>query len=79
MLRNTIVSMNQGKDFSTTYGPTWNLMDALRSNPLYQNPRAICQYEHVGKYRRIQLQFDPVFAKCHPGNRSEQTSNTTVN
>lgn len=52
----------RGQTSNTTYRAAEDLKDALRSNPLYQKPEAICQNEHEEKHRRQQARFDPVFA-----------------
>ncbi|NIB98041.1 hypothetical protein [Halobacterium sp. R2-5] len=63
---------DRGQGSNTTWRAADDLKDALRSNPLYQNPESICQNEHVERYRRIQASFDPVFAESNPEYVSEE-------
>lgn len=56
----------RGQNSNTTYRAADDLKDALRSNPLYQHPDAICQNEHVHKYRKLQASFDPVYDEQNP-------------
>lgn len=51
----------RGQNSNTTYRAADDLRDAMRSNPVYQHPDAICQNEHVDRYRDIQASFDPEY------------------
>ena len=66
----------RGQGSNTTWRAADDLKDALRSNPLYQNPKAICQNEHVEKYRQIQASFDPDYAKKNPHYITKQATIT---
>lgn len=56
----------RGQNSNTTYRAAGDLKDALRSNPIYQHPDAICQNEHVTKYRKLHASFDPVYNEQNP-------------